>query len=142
VPSTPTVIVVSGPPAVGKSTIARGLATRLTLPLLSRDAIKEALVDTLGYGDRLQSKRFGAAAAAGAPADASGRADESEPTSTSRRGARAAAVCDDSSSRMSQCDGAGPPGAEGEDTRHGVDDFPERNQEAGRCWCGREVVIV
>jgi predicted kinase len=64
VPSTPTVIVVSGPPAVGKSTIARGLATRLTLPLLSRDAIKEALFDTLGYDDRLQSKRFGAAAAA------------------------------------------------------------------------------
>ncbi|MBE8523062.1 AAA family ATPase [Amycolatopsis sp. H6(2020)] len=55
-PSTPAVIVVSGPPAVGKSTLARELATRLTLPLLSRDAIKEALFDTLGYGDRLQSK--------------------------------------------------------------------------------------
>jgi predicted kinase len=64
VPSTPTVIVVSGPPAVGKSTLARRLAARLTLPLLSRDAIKEALFDTLGHGDRLQSKRFGAAAAA------------------------------------------------------------------------------
>jgi predicted kinase len=64
VPSIPTVIAVSGPPAVGKSTLARGLAARLTLPLLSRDAIKEALFDTLGYDDRLQSKRFGAAAAA------------------------------------------------------------------------------
>lgn len=63
-PSTPTVIAVSGPPAVGKSILARGLATRLTLPLLSRDAIKEALFDALGYGDRLQSQRFGAAAAA------------------------------------------------------------------------------
>ena len=63
-PSTPTVIAISGPPAVGKSTLARGLAARLRLPLLSRDAIKEALFDTLGYDDRLQSKRFGAAAAA------------------------------------------------------------------------------
>jgi predicted kinase len=57
------VIVVSGPPATGKSVLARALATQLRLPLLSRDIIKEALFDTLGWEDRNQSKRFGVAAA-------------------------------------------------------------------------------
>lgn len=35
----------------------------MSLPLLSRDVIKEALFDTLGWEDRLKSKQFGAAAA-------------------------------------------------------------------------------
>lgn len=35
----------------------------MRLPLLSRDVIKEALFDTLGWEDRLKSKQFGAAAA-------------------------------------------------------------------------------
>lgn len=59
----PAVVVVSGPPAAGKSTLARALATQLRLPLVSRDVIKEALFDTLGWKDRNQSKRFGVAAA-------------------------------------------------------------------------------
>lgn len=59
----PTVVVLSGPPATGKSTIARRLAERMRLPLLSRDVIKEALFDTLGWEDRLKSKQYGAAAA-------------------------------------------------------------------------------
>lgn len=35
----------------------------MSLPLLSRDVIKEALFDTLGWKDRLKSKQFGAASA-------------------------------------------------------------------------------
>jgi predicted kinase len=63
VPTHPAVIVLSGPPATGKSTLARALAARLTMPILSRDTIKEALFDTLGWEDRKKSKQLGAAAA-------------------------------------------------------------------------------
>lgn len=41
-------VVVSGLPASGKSTLARGLANRLGLPVLDKDAILEALLDSLG----------------------------------------------------------------------------------------------
>jgi predicted kinase len=42
------IIVVSGAPASGKSTIARGLAEILGYPLLSKDTIKESLFESLG----------------------------------------------------------------------------------------------
>lgn len=42
------IIMVSGAPASGKSTIARGLAQILRYPLLSKDTIKESLFDSLG----------------------------------------------------------------------------------------------
>lgn len=60
----PTVIIVSGPPCTGKTTLATDLAARLTLPLFSRDAIKESLFDTLGWSDRQRSRELGAASAA------------------------------------------------------------------------------
>lgn len=41
-------VVVSGLPASGKSTLGHGLADRLGLPLLDKDAILEALFDSLG----------------------------------------------------------------------------------------------
>jgi predicted kinase len=56
-----TVVVVTGPPASGKTTLARPLAHHLGLPLLGKDTIKEALFDTLGTGDRAWSRRLGAA---------------------------------------------------------------------------------
>lgn len=37
-------------PVSGKSTLAGGIADRLTLPLLDKDAILEALLDALGWG--------------------------------------------------------------------------------------------
>ena len=55
------IIVVSGTPGSGKTTLARQLAIALELPLISKDVIKEALYDTLGTGDLELSRRFGAA---------------------------------------------------------------------------------
>jgi predicted kinase len=56
-----TLVLVTGPPASGKTTLAQPLARQLGLPLLGKDAIKEALFDTLGSGDRAWSRRLGAA---------------------------------------------------------------------------------
>jgi predicted kinase len=60
VTETPLLIVVTGPPAAGKTTIAREVAARLRLPLLAKDTIKEALFDGLGTGDLEWSQRLGA----------------------------------------------------------------------------------
>jgi predicted kinase len=57
----PLLVVVTGPPAAGKTTIARGLAARLHLPLIGKDTIKEALFDGLGTGDLAWSQRLGEA---------------------------------------------------------------------------------
>lgn len=54
-------MVVTGLPAAGKTTVARGIAARLRLPLVRKDAIKEALFDGLGSGDLAWSQRLGAA---------------------------------------------------------------------------------
>ncbi|MFJ3713316.1 MULTISPECIES: AAA family ATPase [unclassified Streptomyces] len=60
----PTVVIVSGPPGAGKTYLARRLAARLALPWYSRDTIKEALFDTLGWSDRSRSKELGSASVA------------------------------------------------------------------------------
>ncbi|HEY8601239.1 MAG TPA: AAA family ATPase [Thermomicrobiales bacterium] len=59
-PATP-LLIITGPPASGKTMLARRLDHDLQLPLLSRDAFKEQLFDTLGSGDRERSKELGAA---------------------------------------------------------------------------------
>jgi glucokinase len=56
-------IIVSGAPGTGKSTVARLLADELALPLLSLDHLKETLADALGTGDEGWSNRLGDAAA-------------------------------------------------------------------------------
>jgi len=54
-------IVVSGLPASGKTTMARWLSSELRLPLVCRDDVKERLFDSLGWSDRAWSKRLGRA---------------------------------------------------------------------------------
>lgn len=56
------IVVVTGPPASGKSTLATRLADEFSLPALTKDGIKEAMLDAVGSVDRELSGRIGAAA--------------------------------------------------------------------------------
>lgn len=58
-----TLIVVSGAPSTGKSTVAEAIAAGLGWPLLALDTVKEGLADALGLGDESWSYRLGDAAA-------------------------------------------------------------------------------
>jgi predicted kinase len=56
-------VLVGGPPASGKSSLAAPLAVELGLALIAKDAIKEALMDSLGLPrDVEESRRLGRAA--------------------------------------------------------------------------------
>jgi len=55
-------VVVSGPPASGKSTLARRLAPALGLPLLAKDTLKDGLLRVLDAPDVAASARLGRAA--------------------------------------------------------------------------------
>ena len=50
------VFLVTGLPGTGKTTLARTLARALQVPLLSKDAIKEPLLEVLGAADRAASR--------------------------------------------------------------------------------------
>jgi len=58
------IVLVTGAPGAGKSSLALPLAERLGWPLISKDHIKETLFDAMGgVGDSLaESRRFGAGA--------------------------------------------------------------------------------
>jgi predicted kinase len=60
----PVFVVVSGPPASGKSTLAPVLARELGLPLVAKDTIKEALMSVLPVPDVESSRQLGRAAIA------------------------------------------------------------------------------
>jgi predicted kinase len=60
----PTFVIVSGPPASGKSTVAPLLARELSLPLVAKDTIKDALMATLPVPDVEASRQLGRAAVA------------------------------------------------------------------------------
>lgn len=55
-------MIILGPPASGKTHLARRLSGELSLPLLCKDDVKEALFDVLGTPDRQASRRFSEAA--------------------------------------------------------------------------------
>ena len=59
--SSPPLVIVTGPPASGKTTLGRTLAARLNMPFLYKDGIKETLFDTLGWSDREWSRKLGVA---------------------------------------------------------------------------------
>lgn len=59
----PLLVIVSGAPGAGKTTLGRTIAARLRLPFLAKDALKEALGDALGVpSDVPESGRLGLAA--------------------------------------------------------------------------------
>lgn len=54
-------VIVSGPPGAGKTTLARRLGPALGLPVIAKDDIKESLFESLGWSDRDWSRKLGAA---------------------------------------------------------------------------------
>jgi predicted kinase len=58
------VLIITGAPASGKSTMGRQLAQALGLPYLAKDLFKETLFDSLGWEDRAWSQRLGGASMA------------------------------------------------------------------------------
>jgi len=54
----PRIILITGLPATGKTTLARTLAARYRLALVAKDLIKEPLLDVLGATDAAQSRRL------------------------------------------------------------------------------------
>lgn len=51
-------LLITGLPATGKSTLARAVARRLHAPLIGKDAIKEPLLECLGAADAAASRRL------------------------------------------------------------------------------------
>ncbi len=60
----PLLVIVSGAPGSGKTTLAQRLGSELGLPALSKDSFKEVLYDTVGAADQASSQRLGMAALA------------------------------------------------------------------------------
>jgi adenylate kinase family enzyme len=57
-------ILVSGPPGAGKTTLGIKIVQKLGIPFVNKDGIKETLFDTLGRKDREWSRRLGIASTA------------------------------------------------------------------------------
>ena len=56
---TPLWLIVTGPPAAGKTTLAKRIAQDLRLPLFEKDAIKDTLHEAMGFGDKDWSRQIG-----------------------------------------------------------------------------------
>lgn len=52
-------VLVAGFPATGKSTLAAALSKELSIPLFSKDSIKEKLYDTVGFHSRAEKVALG-----------------------------------------------------------------------------------
>ena len=62
-PQSPVLIVVTGPPASGKTSAARTLAERLQIPFLPKDTFKERLYESFGSDEELEERIEAAALA-------------------------------------------------------------------------------
>jgi predicted kinase len=60
-PASPTLLLVHGLPATGKTTLAKWLARQLGWPAIYKDEIKEILFDHVGWKDRAWSSQLGGA---------------------------------------------------------------------------------
>jgi predicted kinase len=58
----PTLLIVTGLPATGKTSICKVMSEQLSIPVFSKDVYKEILFDCLGTKDRDWSKKLGKAA--------------------------------------------------------------------------------
>jgi predicted kinase len=54
----PHIVLITGLPGTGKSTLARKLAHRYRIPLVAKDLIKEPLMDVIGVADPRQSRKL------------------------------------------------------------------------------------
>lgn len=55
----PTLLIVHGLPASGKTSLAKWIARELRWPAVYKDDLKEILFETLGWSDRVWSRRLG-----------------------------------------------------------------------------------
>jgi len=58
----PLLVIVTGLPCTGKTTLAHRLALEIPLPIIAKDDIKESMFDSLGWSDRDWSIKLGRAA--------------------------------------------------------------------------------
>jgi len=55
----PVLIIVTGPPGSGKTTLSEKIAEKFRMPLISKDVIKESLLNSLEIKDRESSQKIG-----------------------------------------------------------------------------------
>lgn len=59
--TTPEIVLVTGLPGTGKTTLGRQISSELAMPYIGKDVIKELMFDELGWSDREWSRRIGGA---------------------------------------------------------------------------------
>lgn len=59
--SVPLLVIITGLPASGKTSLGTWLAAQMQLPYIYKDGIKEILFESLGWSDRERSKQLGRA---------------------------------------------------------------------------------
>lgn len=61
-PQHPVLFILNGPPCAGKTHLSEFILSEFALPAMSKDIIKESLYDSLGWSDRVWSRRLSQAA--------------------------------------------------------------------------------